>query len=1172
MSTKATNTPNGTEPEYWQSVDQWMNSDSFRTMMKDEFPEDASEWLDPVSRRSFLALSAASVALASGCNPSLKPASQRKVVPYVKQPEHILPGVALFFSTAMAQHNGVGLGLIVKQTEGRPIKIEGNPNQATSAGACNLQALASPLDLYDPDRSGSSGVIQKGGLSTQKNDSVINKIKQAITSLGNPAAPANAGAGVVFLTEPTTSPTLIDLMEKFLAANPKAKWLTYEAVTRDNARKAAKAAFTKNVNQVVNYTNAKIVLSLDADFLTTGAPGAARAFGKARRARHLKVGAEDGMVVSETKNPMNRLYVVEAMTTSTGAVADHRLPLKPSQIESFARALAAKLGIDGVADDGKLPELAKTWLDPLAKDLLANKGSAAVVVGDHATPATHLLAHAINAKIEADKGDTPAISFTKALEPATTQPLPGWPGDDTLTALKQLVEEMNAGKVSLLVMAGVNPVYDAPADLKFAAALEKVRGVKDGIALHAGYYENETSSLSTHHLNTPHFLESWGDVRGHDGAVTIQQPLIAPMKGGKTLIEVLAVLLNSGNSDGLELVKDYHRRTFEKSATKSGTFEHYWEEGLKFGKLPNSELTKEAVVFKGLENVNDKDFTAPVIADLEIQFRPDPVLFDGKQANNGWLHELPKPITNLTWDNAAMMSPRTAEKLKIQEGYTFNTYRSGERGCTDTDVVKLTVNGRTIEAAAHILPGMADDTIVLHLGYGRSKAGRVGSPTDTGSVAPGFNAYAIRSTDSFWNAKVDCTRANRNHFLAIAGAHSAMESRRPVRHGSVADFLNDEDFAQIPSSAPAEAEMFRAHTPGTPENFALLNFQNPKGEQRKHPYAHEDHGIHEHPPHDKRVKPLSLYPSNPINVTTPQGVNEDSNRTYRRWAMAIDLGSCTGCGACTLACVAENNIPVVGKEQVMRGRAMHWIRIDRYYSIPHAGKLMSDDLGAAGINGPTRKERVKDSEKIKVHVQPVNCQQCEKAPCEVVCPVGATVHSADGLNDMAYNRCVGTRYCSNNCPYKVRRFNFLQYTDYTTDSLKLLNNPEVTVRTRGVMEKCTYCVQRIRNAEMEAEREWNSKARPKDGNGRPKILDGEILTACQQACPTGSIMFGDLNDDGRDGAKPAAILRWKAEPHNYGLLADLNTMPRTSYLAAIRNPNPELEKALMGEKGAEVHG
>ncbi len=1167
MSAKATNTPNGAEPEFWRSVDEWMNTDNFRTMMKDEFPEDASEWLDPVSRRSFLALAAASVALASGCNPSFRPASQRKVVPYVKQPEHILPGVPLFFSTAMAQHNGVGLGLIVKQTEGRPIKIEGNPNQATSAGACNLQALASPLDLYDPDRSSGSGRMQKGGLLASKNESIITTIKAALTAVGSPAAPANAGTGVVFLTEPTTSPTLIDLMEKFLIAYPKAKWLTYEPVNRDNVRKAAKAAFTKNVNQVVNYSNAKVVLSLDSDFLTTGAPGAARAFGKRRRARHLGVGAEDGSVVSVTKNPMNRLYVVEAMTTSTGAVADHRLPLKPSQLESFARALAAKLGVTGVTDDGKLPELAKKWLDPLTKDLLANKGSAAVVVGDHATPATHLLAHAINAKIEADKGDAPAISFTKALEPSTNQPLPGWPSDDSFASLKLLVEEMNAGKVSLLFMSGVNPVYDAPADLKFADALDKVRAVKDALIIHAGYYQDETTDKATHHTNLPHYLESWGDVRGHDGAITIQQPLIAPMKGGKTLIEVLGVLLNAPNNDGLELVKDYHRRAFEKSATKSGTFEHYWEEGLKYGKLANSEFTKEAVVFKGLDNVNDKDFTSPAIAELEIQYRPDPVLFDGKQANNGWLHELPKPITNLTWDNAAMMSPRTAEKLKIQSGYTFNTYRSGERGCTETDIVKLTVNGRNVEVAAHILAGMADDVIVFHLGYGRSKAGRVGSPTDPGTVAPGFNAYVIRATDGLWSAKVECTRVNKNHFLAIAGAHYAMESRRPVRHGSVADFLNDEDFAQIPSSAPAEAEVFRANTPGTPENFELLNFQNPDLKPRKHPYAHEDHGTHEHAAHDKRVKPLSLYPGNPIKVN-----GEDANRSYRRWAMAIDLGSCTGCGACTLACVAENNIPVVGKEQVMRGRAMHWIRIDRYYSIPVSGKLMSDNLGAAGINEKTRKERLHDSEKLKVHVQPVNCQQCEKAPCEVVCPVGATVHSADGLNDMAYNRCVGTRYCSNNCPYKVRRFNFLQYTDYTTDSLKLLNNPEVTVRTRGVMEKCTYCTQRIRNAEMEAEREWNSKARPKDGNGRPKINDGEILTACQQACPTGSIMFGDLNDDGRDGAKPAAILRWKAEPHNYGLLADLNTMPRTSYLAAIRNPNPELEKALQGEKGQEAHG
>ena len=673
-------------------------------------------------------------------------------------------------------------------------------------------------------------------------------------------------------------------------------------------------------------------------------------------------------------------------------------------------------------------------------------------------------------------------------------------------------------------------------------------------------------------MNAAHYLEAWGDVRGHDGTVTVQQPLIAPLYSGKSLVEFLATVLDQPGTDGLSIVRAAHQGMFAASK-KSGSFETYWEEGLKNGVLAETALAVEKPTGVKLDKL--ADFSVPVVKDLEIQFRPDTALHDGKSANNGWLQELPRPITNLTWDNAAIVSPRTAEKLKIQQGFRAE---GGERGTTETDMVELTVNGRKLTAAAHVLPSLADDLIVLHLGYGRTRAGRVASPSD--GPAPGFNAYKLRGTDGMWTAGAKLERTNQRFLLAVAGAYHAMESRRPVRYGTVADFKNDDEFAQVPPVSAGETAEIRQLTPGTPENLAMLHGWTPeKGKEGlKHPHPHVDpesvphkhgdewHMPHSHKPHDKRVVPLSLYTPNPIQVTpaTKGAVKDDANKTYRRWAMAIDLGSCTGCGACTLACVAENNIPVVGKKQVHMGRAMHWIRIDRYYSIP-GKKLMDDDLGDTRVKSAERKERIKESASIRVHVQPVPCQQCEKAPCEVVCPVGATAHSADGLNDMTYNRCVGTRYCSNNCPYKVRRFNFLQYADYTTDSLKLLNNPEVTVRTRGVMEKCTYCTQRIRTAEIEAEREWKARtANPAttDPNGRPKILDGEVLTACQQACPTGSIAFGDMSDP------DAAILRWKAEPHNYGLLAELNTMPRTSYLAAVRNPNEELDKALAAGKGA----
>ncbi len=1154
--------PTTAKPDALSSIEAWTNSPQFRDMMRDEFPEDAGEWLDPVSRRAFLSLSAAGIALAAGtgCNPSFKAASQRKVVPYVKQPEGMRPGIPLFFATAMPGHGGVGLGLIAKQVEGRPIKVEGNPDHPGSRGKCDLAALASTLDMYDPDRSGKP--VKGDAKSSTTFEDAVAEVRKALAKYDT-KPPADRGDGVRLLTAPTTSPTVQALMERFLARYPRAVWAQYEPVTRDNLRKATKAAFGKALNPVYNLTTADVILALDADFLNVG-PGAVRystEFGARRTVSTIAALAKDHnheeAAANATKN-LNRLYVVEAMPTSTGVVADHRLPLKPSEVEAFARALAAEMKVEGVAASGELSsEVAKKWVKPLADDLLKSKGKAVVIAGEHTSAATQLVALAINKALDAF-GKT--VSFTDPLEavkdataPGVRNTLVGWPTDDQLGSLKALADDMKAGKVDCLLMSGVNPVYDAPADLKFADAIDGVRKQKSPVVLHHGLYQDETADKCNWHVNAAHYLESWGDVRAHDGTVSVIQPLIAPLYGGKTFIELLAAVLEEAPADGLSQVRKTHEKLDEK----------VWETGLKTGVFAGTEFKPVAPAWKpDFKLLDDPASIVKPIKELEISFRPDPVIFDGQQANNGWLQELPKPVTNLCWDNAAMVSPRTADKLRIQHGYTVNTYRSGERGCTETDLVELTVNGRKLKAAVHVLTGHADDVVTLHLGYGRSKGGRVASPAEGTAAgvtgfdgysfetrgAPGFNAYALRGTDGMWTAKVDAVRSNERFFLAIAGAHAAMESRRPVRYASKAQFINDPEFAQVPAVAAAEVHAIVANTPGTPSNF--------KKQGLKHPHAHEDH---EHKPHDPRVIPLNLYHDNPIRVN-----GKDANTTYRRWAMAIDLSACTGCGACTLACVAENNIPVVGKEQVHRGRAMHWIRIDRYYTIPKHGKLMSDDYGAFEIPEAERKERAKETDKIQIHVQPVPCQQCEKAPCEVVCPVAATVHSADGLNDMVYNRCVGTRYCANNCPYKVRRFNFLHYTDYTTDSLKLLNNPEVTVRTRGVMEKCTYCVQRIRVAEIEAEREWAARTANKattDVNGRPKILDGEVVTACQQACPTGAIKFGDMSDPSAD------ILKWKAEPHTYGLLAEINTMPRTTYLAAIKNPNPVLEAAVHG-KGA----
>ena len=538
---------------------------------------------------------------------------------------------------------------------------------------------------------------------------------------------------------------------------------------------------------------------------------------------------------------------------------------------------------------------------------------------------------------------------------------------------------------------------------------------------------------------------------------------------------------------------------------------------------------------------------------LEVQFRPDPTLYDGRYANNGWLQELPKPVTKLAWDNAALISANTAVTLGLYEtgwftGETGNSYgwTGGEHGNTQAPMAEFTLNGRKLTAAVFILPGHADEAVTFYLGHGRDRAGKVGSPEGVGT---GFNTYKLRATDALWSAAgLEAKPNGQVYSLACTQGQYAMEGRRPARSATREQYAKNGIFAQIYASTAGEHREIRELTPGTPEDFKRLG--------KKHPFAdgHEGHdhahGDDHHEPHDKRLIPLSLYPEYPQKVK-----GEEATKTYRRWGLAIDLNACTGCTTCVAACVAENNIPVVGKEQVTKGRAMHWIRIDRYFSIPGADEG-DDELGDRTVRGRKRAEQVKRSADIRVHFQPVMCVHCEKAPCEVVCPVGATLHDADGLNAMVYNRCVGTRYCSNNCPYKVRRFNFLQYADYATPARKLLNNPEVTVRTRGVMEKCTYCVQRIRNAEMAAEREHAT--RPKDANGRPKIFDGEIVTACQQACPTGAIAFGDINDP------QSQVLRWKAEPTTYGLLAELNTMPRTTHIAQVRNDNPAMTRATKG--------
>ncbi len=972
--------------KYWRSLEELANTEEFQHFLHREFPENASEWIDPVGRRNFLKLMGASLALA-GLGACVKQPVE-KIVPYVKQPEEIVPGRPLFFATAMPQR-GVGHGVLVESHLGRPTKIEGNPEHPSSLGATNVFSQASILGLYDPDR---SQVVRKAGkISTWDFFLVdLNSLLEGLKS--------RAGRGLRILTQTVTSPSLGAGIGELLAQFPEARWHQWEPLGRHAAREGSRLAFGDAVESVYDFSQAEVVLSLDSDFLGDG-PGSvryARDFAARRRVR-----GESGR--------MSRLYAVEPTPSVTGAKADHRLPLRAVEVEALAREVGRKLGLSGLA--GAYSEHA-AWIEGVAKDLMAHRGSSLVVAGDGQPAGVHALVHGLNAALgNVGRG----VRYIPALDVSPV---------DHFESIRQLCEDMRAGQVELLVMLGGNPVYDAPADLDFKGALDQVK-----TRVHLSLYEDETSELCHWHIPEAHYLESWGDVRGHDGTVSILQPLVAPLYGGRTRHELVSALQGKPGTPSHDLVKNYW-----KGQSGGSDFEKFWRRSLHDGIVAGSALPERSVTARA--DWSALAASAPT-AGLEIVFRPDPCLDDGRFANNGWLQELPRPITKLTWDNAVLVAPATAGRLHLENGA----------------LARLTLQGRTVEGPIWIQPGQAVDSVAVHLGSGRRLAGRVGNQV-------GFDGYPLRSSAgagfatgleieaSGFSQKMACTQ---NHFLIEAElAGEEVVTRHIVRTGTLAEYNQDPGFVQ---------EM--AET--LPKDFSLF----PQVEYKGH-----------------------------------------------AWGMAIDLTACTGCNACVVACQSENNIPVVGKAQVLAGREMQWIRIDRYYR--------------GGLENPS------------IVFQPMLCQHCENAPCEVVCPVAATTHSPEGINEMTYNRCVGTRYCSNNCPYKVRRFNFLLYQDWNTPTLKLLRNPDVSVRSRGVMEKCSYCVQRVNAAHID------SKVHDRE------IRDGDVVTACEAACPSQAIVFGDIND-------PASrVARAKAEKLNYGALTDLNTNPRTSYLAKLTNPNPEI--------------
>jgi molybdopterin-containing oxidoreductase family iron-sulfur binding subunit len=1011
-----------TGKQYWRTLEELAGDPQFAELLHREFPRQApSEWDDSVDRRDFLKLMAASLAFAglSGCGRT----PEQFVVPYVKQPEGMVLGKPQFYATAMP-FGADAIGVLVESHEGRPTKIEGNPDHPSSLGATNVFAQASVLNLYDPDRA--QTVTKFGEIQTW---AAFLDSAQAIAA----ETKGVNGAGFRILTGIITSPTLAAQIQSLLTLFPQAKWHQWEPAVGDGTREGAKLAFGSYLNTVYRPEKADVILSLDSDFLGSG-PGHIRYAREFSRRRKL----------SGPNDTMNRLYVVEPTPSVTGATADHRLPLRASEMELFTRALAARVGLGGSA---AVPPDAAKWLDAVGKDLQSHKGTSLVVAGEQQPAEVHALAHAINAAL-GNVGTTLYYS-----QPVEAHPV------NHLESLRELCADIDAGKVETLLILGVNPVYTAPHDFDFASKIKfdsKANSKKVKNTIHLSSHFDETSELCDWHVAESHYLETWGDARAFDGTLSVIQPLIAPLYHTHSAREALAAF---GDKPG---VSDYDvLRDNLKAANPSADFEKFWRKTLNDGLVAGSAFApvNAALKFNAASLATAKTTPAD---DIEFIFRPDPCVYDGRFANNGWLQELPKPVTKLTWDNAALISPKTAEDLKLAHNVAW---RGGEHGKIYSNVIDISLSNSKVTAAAWRVPGQADGVVVLPLGYGRKKAGYTGTNK-------GFNAYAVRTSNALWMASAPTSAIKKtgdDYPLACTQYHFSMEGRQILATGTLEEYRKNPNFANEHAEAP-------------PKEMSLY-----KGEA-EFPYDRD------------------------------------------KWAMAIDLNKCNGCNACVVACQSENNIPVVGKDQVMRGREMHWIRIDRYYEKAKSATNDPSSYDDSLFNPPT-------------FFQPVPCQQCENAPCEQVCPVGATAHSAEGLNDMTYNRCIGTRYCSNNCPYKVRRFNFLRFQDWETPQLKLLRNPEVTVRSRGVMEKCTYCVQRINNARIESEKT------------NAPIHDGAIVTACEQACPTEAIVFGNAND------KNSRVAKLKAQQRNYTLLGELNARPRTTYLAAVRNPNPELESA-----------
>lgn len=993
---------------YWRSLEERLGQPEYLEETRPEFPVGADLAPTGVARREFMQLLGASLALAGATACSTRPVDER-MVPYTRTPPEMVPGNPLHYASGMT-FGGHTSGLLITAREGRPIKVEGNPQHPVNLGAAGTFEQAFLLSLYDPQRA--------RVLRYRKEPRSLRTFGEDIGTFIAKAAQENGGARVRFLTEPNASPVHGDLRARIQSRLPNAKFVTYTSVTQDPANEGTNAVFGTPATPVYDFTKANIVVSLDADFLESRPANLAYARAFARRR-------------DPAEGSLNRLYVAEPRYSLTGGMADHRLRAKSQEVLAIAAAIASRVGGTaaglGAAASAKaqLNAAHQKWVDAVAADLRGSAGRSLVVAGERQPAAVHALAAAINAALD-NVGQT-----VRYVAPVVTE-------NTQASGLRPLVEELNNGGVDVLVITSWNPVYSTPADLGLRKALSPENPNRNKVTVvYTSLFEDETSAYADWFIPAAHELEAWSDGRSADGTVTVVQPLIQPLYNGVPTSELLALFLGEPYRSSYQIIRDFWRG---RSAAIAD-FETAWETWVSVGIVPDTASPAvTAAPNPDAARAVVEGYTPPASGGLEVNFVTDYKVFDGQFANMSWLQELPDPISKITWDNAAYVSPATAEAEKLQPG----------------DKVKLTTRTGSLEVPVWIIPGIADGVVVLPLGYGRTGL------FETVAKEVGFNANLVRSVDAPWfegGAKLEKVKAT--HKFALTQSHWRTEGR--------------------PIALDMPVEQFRHEQEQEKKNASPLLFRV-RGD----------------------VEKANLMP--------------DFKYEDYKWAMAIDLARCTGCAACVVACQSENNIPVVGKEQVSRSREMQWLRIDRYFS----GQELHDP---------------------EMVMQPVACVHCEKAPCEYVCPVNATVHSDEGLNDMVYNRCVGTRYCSNNCPYKVRRFNYLHYTADKTPTQKMQMNPDVTVRNRGVMEKCTYCVQRIERVRIKARVEK-----------RP-IFEKELQTACQQTCPTEAIVFGTLSDPN------AQVTKHHNDERAYKLLNELGTKPRTAHLIRLRNPNPALAAA-----------